>query len=100
MPDMHVIRLRGPWEYEPLAHTFIAADGTRHESTESLPPRGRVHLPADWGTTLGPEFRGRVPIPAVSACRRISNRMSKCGLWSTASIISARSRSMASRLAK
>jgi len=60
MSDMHVIRLRGPWEYEPLARTTIAADGTRHERTDDLPPVGRVHLPADWGATLGQEFRGRV----------------------------------------
>jgi len=60
MPDMHVIRLRGPWEYEPLARVFVAPDGTRRESTEELPPPGRVHLPTDWGATLGQEFRGRV----------------------------------------
>jgi beta-galactosidase/beta-glucuronidase len=60
MPDTHVIRLRGPWEYEPLARTFVAADGTRRESTDELPPAGRVHLPSDWGASLGAEFRGRV----------------------------------------
>jgi beta-galactosidase/beta-glucuronidase len=60
MPDTHVIRLRGPWEYEPLARVSIAADGSRSESTAELPPAGRVHLPADWGTTLGMTFRGRV----------------------------------------
>jgi beta-mannosidase len=57
---MHVIRLRGPWEYEPLGRLLIAADGTRRESTGELPPPGRMHLPADWGETLGPDFRGRV----------------------------------------
>jgi hypothetical protein len=43
-----------------MAYTFVAADGTRHESADGLPPPGRVHLPADWGATLGQEFRGRV----------------------------------------
>jgi hypothetical protein len=57
---MHVIRLRGPWEYEPLARVWIEAGGRRRESRESLPPPGRVQLPADWGLTLGAEFRGRV----------------------------------------
>ena len=46
----HVIRLRGPWQYTPLARFD---DGT-------LPPPGRVELPTDWGATLGDGFRGRV----------------------------------------
>src|ERR1700676_4009933 len=60
MPQPHVIRLRGPWDYEPLARVFCAADGTRREVTDALPPPGRVRLPADWGPTLGIDFRGRV----------------------------------------
>ena len=60
MPQSHVIRLRGPWDYEPLARVWIGADGLRRESREQLPPPGRVHLPADWGLTLGADFRGRV----------------------------------------
>jgi hypothetical protein len=55
----HVIRLRGPWEYEPLARVWIDANGARRESRESLPAAGRAQLPADWGLTLGPDFRGR-----------------------------------------
>ncbi|HEX7447054.1 MAG TPA: hypothetical protein VF306_05890 [Pirellulales bacterium] len=50
MPYPHVIRLRGPWQYTPLA-----ACGDRR-----LPPPGRIELPADWGATLGDDFRGRV----------------------------------------
>jgi hypothetical protein len=60
MTASHVIRLRGPWEYEALARTRIAADGSRLISRENLPPPGRTHLPADWGATLGPDFRGLV----------------------------------------
>jgi hypothetical protein len=56
----HIIRLRGPWDYEPLMRVRIDGAGVRHESSESLPPGGRVHLPADWGETLGADFRGRV----------------------------------------
>jgi len=58
--SMHIIRLRGPWEYKPLAHVWIGEGGVRRESVDSLPPAGRVQLPADWGATLGAEFRGRV----------------------------------------
>lgn len=60
MPDMHVIRLRGPWEYEPIARVSIAANGTRIENRDNLPPSGRQHLPADWRLSLGTDFRGRV----------------------------------------
>ena len=56
----HIIRLRGPWEYEPLARVWIDAAGVRRESSESLPAAGKVHLPTDWGATLGTDFRGRV----------------------------------------
>jgi hypothetical protein len=49
---MHTIRLRGPWEYEPLEN-FLAPEA-------ELPPPGKITMPADWGETLGPEFRGRV----------------------------------------
>jgi beta-galactosidase/beta-glucuronidase len=46
---MHVIRLHGPWEYEPL--TGVGED---------VPPSGRLTIPADWSETLGADFRGRV----------------------------------------
>ena len=46
---MHIIRLHGPWEYTPL-----------NEDRETLPPPGRITLPADWSETLGADFRGRV----------------------------------------
>jgi hypothetical protein len=83
MPYPHVIRLRGPWEYEPLARVApitstqdrqltvqssrfspLAPGGTGagNEGTTNaeLPPPGRIHLPADWTGTLGKGFRGRV----------------------------------------
>ena len=56
----HVIRLRGPWEYEPLERLVLAADGTIATADEPLPAPGRAIMPADWGRTLGTDFRGRV----------------------------------------
>jgi len=53
--SVHPIRLRGPWEYEPLAQ---CRDGGLRD--DDLPPGGRVTMPADWGATLGDDFRGRV----------------------------------------
>lgn len=56
----HIIRLRGPWEYRPLARTVMLADGSRRHETDELPAPGRIAMPADWGATLGADFRGRV----------------------------------------
>ena len=56
----HVIRLRGPWEYCPLARTVMLADGSRRRETDDLPAAGRIIMPADWGATLGADFHGRV----------------------------------------
>ena len=58
---MHTIRLRGPWEYQPLAHTSRLPDGSVVDQAEiPPPPPGRVTMPCDWGATLGHSFRGRV----------------------------------------
>lgn len=56
----HTIRLRGPWEYTPLARTTLLADGSRRVDPGPLPPPGQITMPADWGATLGADFRGRV----------------------------------------
>lgn len=56
----HSIRLRGPWEFEPLARTLLRADGSIIEQPGKVPPAGRAQLPCDWSATLGREFRGRV----------------------------------------
>ncbi|MCA9205923.1 MAG: hypothetical protein KDA59_22875 [Planctomycetales bacterium] len=63
---LHTIRLRGPWQYEPLARTVWTADGESAELTDgssehaALPPAGRVTMPCDWSESLGTDFRGRV----------------------------------------
>ena len=57
---MHVIRLRGPWEYEPLARAMQIDTAEWRLQAIDLPPAGRVSVPADWGATLGPDFIGRV----------------------------------------
>jgi hypothetical protein len=56
----HRIRLRGPWRLEPLARTRRMADGTSHVMSELVPPAGKTTSPSDWGSLLGPDFRGRV----------------------------------------
>ena len=56
----HVIRLRGPWRYEPLARTRRLPCGTSEILPGCLPSAGQTQVPADWGEVLGPEFRGRV----------------------------------------
>ena len=59
MSQPHVIRLRGPWQYEPLERWVLDADGGRG-AIEPLPPPGRIVMPCDWSQTLGRDFRGRV----------------------------------------
>jgi beta-galactosidase/beta-glucuronidase len=60
MPQPHIIRLRGPWELQPLARWQVADDGTLAEIADPLPPGGRLAMPSDWSKLLGPDFHGRV----------------------------------------
>lgn len=60
MPYPHPIRLRGPWQFEPLCSYVRIWDGQVAESRENLPESGRATVPGDWGTALGSDFRGRV----------------------------------------
>jgi hypothetical protein len=48
----HRIRLRGPWEYEPLARSATSA--------EPLPPKGRMTVPGHRGEGGLANFAGRV----------------------------------------
>lgn len=57
---MHTIRLRGPWQLEPVFRYVQRADGGVERSTESLPSATRMHVPADWSAALGDGFLGRV----------------------------------------
>ena len=50
---VHVIRLRGPWEYRVLR-------GGSPSRSQAARQQGRMQMPADWGETLGDDFRGRV----------------------------------------
>lgn len=47
----HRIRLRGPWDYEPLA---LSPEG------QPLPPAGRMNMPCHWADGGLPGFAGRV----------------------------------------
>lgn len=54
MPYPHVIRLRGPWDFELLDCEQDKGNGG------ALRARGRVTLPASWGNEFGADFLGRV----------------------------------------
>jgi hypothetical protein len=56
----HTIRLRGPWEYQPLARAVLLADGSVSLDERDLPAGDTIVLPADWGEILGSDFRGLV----------------------------------------
>ena len=59
MATPHVIRLRGPWELEPLARYVAGGGEVFREETRNLPPGGKVSVPGDWGELLGRDFIGR-----------------------------------------
>jgi hypothetical protein len=56
---MHIIRLRGPWELEPLER-FVKRSYGGYQSQQVAMPRERCQMPADWCETLGPDFLGVV----------------------------------------
>jgi hypothetical protein len=57
--ERHIIRLRGPWRYQPLARRVLLADGTVREDVVAQDAARTMRLPADWSQVLG-DFRGRV----------------------------------------
>lgn len=57
---MHTIRLRGPWNVEPVARFVLQADGTYRPENEHLPPLTKMTMPADWSAAFGADFLGRV----------------------------------------
>jgi hypothetical protein len=56
----HTIRLRGPWNFEPLSRFVPLADGSSSVTNDDLPLSGVIELPADWGMALGADFQGSV----------------------------------------
>jgi hypothetical protein len=56
---MHTIRLRGPWQIEPVSEFVRASKGELLEGPSDLPPAGETNVPGDWGAALGNTFRGR-----------------------------------------
>ncbi len=58
---MHTIRLRGPWHYEPVARfDIVGNDAAGNSIKDNLPPAGKQKMPADWTSTLGADFHGKV----------------------------------------
>jgi hypothetical protein len=57
---MHTIRLRGPWELEPVQRFVLQPSGCYKPVEGNLPAAGRMKMPADWSGLLGAEFLGRV----------------------------------------
>jgi hypothetical protein len=56
----HRIRLRGPWECEPLARAVRRADGLVEMVEQGLPPPCRMLMPCRWGDGGLADFAGRV----------------------------------------
>ncbi len=60
MPDIHTIRLRGPWQMEPLERFAPAEASGTAQGDDELPLPGRVKLPTTCEAALPHGFRGRV----------------------------------------
>jgi beta-galactosidase/beta-glucuronidase len=56
----HRIRLRGPWECEPLARFVFAGDGQKQETTNDLPAPRKMTMPCRWGEGGLVDFSGQV----------------------------------------
>jgi len=56
----HSIRLRGPWDCQPLIRYLPLDRGHVRQSSANLPAGGTIQLPADWGELLGHDFQGLV----------------------------------------
>jgi len=55
----HRIRLRGPWECQPLVRFVPDADGHAESLAQPLPPKCRMTMPCRWGEGGLREFAGR-----------------------------------------
>jgi beta-galactosidase/beta-glucuronidase len=56
----HRIRLRGPWECEPLARTVLRAGGRLDTLPDPVPPPCQMMLPCRWHEGGLKDFAGRV----------------------------------------
>jgi hypothetical protein len=56
----HTIRLRGPWEVEPVARTVRRADGRVEMVDAPVPPRSRMTMPGRWDQGSLADFTGRL----------------------------------------
>ena len=57
---MHSIRLRGPWQYTPLATTRWTRACQSEETGTEVPCPGTMNIPCDWSNALGQDFQGKV----------------------------------------
>ena len=64
---MHTIRLRGPWQLEPLQRYVKRSFGGYDSLTVGLRASDRSQMPADWGQFLGPDVLGARAISVASS---------------------------------
>jgi hypothetical protein len=57
---MHTIRLRGPWQLEPIERYIPRSDDHFDRVGDDLPSSSRAAMPADWAGVFGRDFLGRV----------------------------------------
>jgi hypothetical protein len=57
---MHTIRLRGPWQMQPMERFAVLPDDRISASGEDLPTPTVAKMPDDWSSVFGADFLGRV----------------------------------------
>jgi beta-mannosidase len=55
-----VISLNGTWQYQPIAHTTLKANGSVVEDKANVPVSGQMSVPSNWHLNGLPDFNGRV----------------------------------------
>jgi hypothetical protein len=77
----HIIRLRGPWRFEPKSRWQFESDGTWHPSTQELPSAGQMTLPGNWQEVLGSNYAGTVQFSRFFRCPDSVALASRVHLW-------------------
>jgi hypothetical protein len=58
--DIHIIRLRGPWQVVPIERYIQHREGRFERTSDRLPTEACATMPSDWADVLGGDFFGRV----------------------------------------
>ena len=79
---MHTIRLRGPWQLEPVHRWVRRADGGYDAICDNLPAATKATMPADWSESFGADFLAACGIRGTLISPPDLNQTTRC-FWSS-----------------